>query len=125
MASFFGTKIDPHDHHRSQIKFYLILIPLAVLMILPILFIFNHAFKPQNELFAFPPRFFVREPTLDNFIELGRVASQGSIPLSRYILNSLLVPDPVLISFFISSFETFLATSRISLIRLDLPLGST
>jgi ABC-type glycerol-3-phosphate transport system permease component len=91
MASFFGTKINPRDHHRSQIKFYLILIPLAVLMVLPILFIFNHAFKPQNELFAFPPRFFVREPTLDNFIELGRVASQGSIPLSRYILNSLLV----------------------------------
>ena len=91
MASFFGTKINPRNHHRSQIKFYLILIPLAVLMVLPILFIFNHAFKPQNELFAFPPRFFVREPTLDNFTELGRVAAQGSIPLSRYILNSLIV----------------------------------
>lgn len=91
MASFFGTKINPRHFHRSQIKFYLFLIPLAILMLLPILFIFNHAFKPQSELFAFPPRFFVRKPTFDNFIELGRVAAQGSIPLSRYVVNSLIV----------------------------------
>jgi len=91
VASFFGTKINPRQHHRSQIKFYLFLIPLAILMLLPILFIFNHAFKPQSELFAFPPRFFVRQPTLDNFRELGRVAAQGSIPLSRYVLNTIII----------------------------------
>jgi multiple sugar transport system permease protein len=60
-------------------------------MILPILFIFNHAFKPQSELFAYPPAFFVNNPTLDNFIELGRLLTSSGIPFARYVLNSLLV----------------------------------
>ncbi len=91
MASFHGTKINPSRYHRSQIPFFLILVPLAVLMVLPILFIFNHAFKPQSELFAFPPRFFVRQPTLDNFKELANLSSQSSIPFTRYLVNSILV----------------------------------
>jgi multiple sugar transport system permease protein len=62
-----------------------------MLMILPILFIINHAFKPQSELFAYPPTFFVRNPTLDNFIELSRIVSNSGVPFSRYIINSLLV----------------------------------
>ena len=60
-------------------------------MLLPIVFIFNHAFKPIGELFAYPPRFFVRQPTFDNFIELGRITSSSGVPFSRYILNSLFV----------------------------------
>ena len=59
-ASFQGTKINPTRLHRSQLPFFLFLIPFSVLMLLPILFIINHAFKPRSELFAYPPRFFCR-----------------------------------------------------------------
>lgn len=84
-------KINPTRYHRSQIKFYLVLLPMALFVSLPIIFIINHAFKPTNELFAFPPRFFVRVPTLTNFTDLFRLASDSGIPFSRYLFNSVLV----------------------------------
>lgn len=90
-SSFQGMKINPSRYHPSQIPFYGFLIPFSMLMLLPIIFIFNHAFKPIGELFAYPPRFFVRQPTFDNFIELGRITSSSGVPFSRYIVNSLLV----------------------------------
>ena len=68
-----GTKINPTRYDRSQIKFFAVLIPLAVVMGLPIVYIFVTAFKPTNELFAYPPRFFVRHPTLDNFAQIQMV----------------------------------------------------
>ena len=88
---FKGQKINPTSFHKSQLPFYFVLIPLSVLMLLPIMFIFNHAFKPQSELFAFPPRFFVVNPTFDNFMELSRVTSATGIPFSRYLINSIFV----------------------------------
>ncbi|MDQ6417816.1 carbohydrate ABC transporter permease [Paenibacillus sp. LHD-117] len=64
---------------------------LAAFMSLPILFIFNHAFKPQNELFLFPPRFLVQNPTLRSFELLFLHASNATVPFTRYLFNSLLV----------------------------------
>lgn len=90
-SNFQGMKINPSRYHVSQLPFYSFLVPFSMLMLLPIIFIFNHAFKPIGELFAYPPRFFVRQPTFDNFIELGRITSSSGVPFSRYIVNSLLV----------------------------------
>ncbi|RXZ83209.1 carbohydrate ABC transporter permease [Paenibacillaceae bacterium] len=64
---------------------------LAAFMLLPIVFIFNHAFKPQNELFLFPPRFLVQNPTFRNFETLFLHASNATVPFTRYLFNSLLV----------------------------------
>jgi len=89
--SFQGTKINPTRFHKSQVPFYTFLIPFSLLMLLPIIFIVNHAFKPQSELFAYPPKFFVRRPTFDNFVELARITSASGVPFSRYLVNSLLV----------------------------------
>ncbi len=91
MAKFTGMKINPKRFHRSQLKFFIILLPMAAFVALPILFIINHAFKPLNELFAYPPRFFVRQPTLRNFSDLVDLAAQSGVPFSRYLFNSLVV----------------------------------
>jgi ABC-type glycerol-3-phosphate transport system permease component len=48
--------INPQGFHVSQLKFYLFLLPLSVVMLLPVIFIFSNALKPPDELFAFPPR---------------------------------------------------------------------
>ncbi|MDQ8734704.1 carbohydrate ABC transporter permease [Paenibacillus sp. LHD-38] len=64
---------------------------LAAFMSLPIVFILNHAFKPQNELFLFPPRFLVQNPTLRNFESLILHASNATVPFTRYLFNSLIV----------------------------------
>lgn len=90
-GSFQGTKINPTRFHRSQVPFFTVLILFSLFMLFPILFILNSAFKPQSELFAYPPRFFVQNPTFDNFTELFRVISGSGIPFSRYLVNSLFV----------------------------------
>ena len=91
MSSFQGTKINPKKFHKSQIKFFVILIPMAILMALPILFIFSHALKPTSELFEWPPRFIPRNPTLDNFTNLFNQTAESTIPFSRYVANSVFV----------------------------------
>jgi multiple sugar transport system permease protein len=86
----FTPKTNPKRFHKSQIKFYFILIPIAAFMLLPIIFIFSQAFKPIDELFLYPPRFFVRKPTLNNFYELFAATKGSTIPVSRYLMNSIL-----------------------------------
>ena len=88
---FFATKINPTRFSWSQWPFFAILIPFCVFMVLPIVYIFNHAFKPFDELIEYPPRFFVKNPTFDNFIEFFKVSSISDIPVGRYIFNSLVI----------------------------------
>ena len=83
--------INPQGFHPSQLKFYAVLLPLVVFMLLPIIFIFSHAFKPPDELFAYPPRFFVVNPTLKNFTDLFNKMSTSGVPVSRYLFNSVVV----------------------------------
>jgi ABC-type glycerol-3-phosphate transport system permease component len=83
--------INPQGFHVSQIKFYVLLLPLSALMLLPIVFIFSSAFKPPDELFAYPPRFLVTNPTLKNFADLFSKLSTSGIPVSRYLFNSILI----------------------------------
>ncbi len=97
-AKYLGQMINPERFHRSQIKFYLILLPILLIMTLPIIFIVSHAFKPLDELYAYPPRFFPTRLTLDNFKQLITATSQTGIPFSRYLFNSILVA--ILVIFF-------------------------
>jgi ABC-type glycerol-3-phosphate transport system permease component len=93
--AFSGNKANPRRFRRNQLPFYFYLIPVAAFMGLPILYIVNHAFKPMDELFAFPPAFFAIHPSMINFSNLFRTASSASIPISRYIFNSLIVTAAV------------------------------
>ncbi len=81
--------INPKGFHVSQIKFYIILLPLVVFMLLPMIFIISNAFKPPDELFAYPPRFFVNNPTTKNFTDLFSKMSTSGVPVSRYLFNSI------------------------------------
>ena len=102
------TRFNPDRFHPNQIPMYLVLVPLAIFMAIPIVFIINHAFKPIEELFAFPPRFLVENPVMDNFTRLSRQASAGGISISRYIFNSLIVTAAVVfLSMMMSSMAAF------------------
>lgn len=83
--------INPTRFERGQVKFYLYLIPIAVIMALPILMIVLNALKPLDELNAYPPRFFVRMPTWENFRRLFSATQGSSVPISRYLFNSIVV----------------------------------
>lgn len=86
-----GRRINPRTFNGSHVKILVIILPLVLFMALPIVFIANHAFKPMEELFAFPPTFFVRNATLENFTKLIKFGRTSGIPLSRYIYNSAIV----------------------------------
>ncbi|MDI9422306.1 MAG: carbohydrate ABC transporter permease [Bacillota bacterium] len=68
-----------------------ILVLLGAFMALPMVYVISSAFKPLNELFLFPPRFFVRNPTLDNFKDLAILMAESWVPMSRYFLNTILI----------------------------------
>lgn len=55
----------------------------------PLVYVFNNAFKPFDELFMFPPRLFVINPTLNNFNDLFRILGESWVPALRYFFNTL------------------------------------
>lgn len=82
--------VTPTHFDRSQIKILAYMIPICIIMLLPIIFIVMNAFKPVDELFAYPPRLYVKNPTFQNFIDLFSLTSQTNIPMSRYLFNSII-----------------------------------
>lgn len=70
---------------------YIVMTLLAVFTMLPIVYMISTAFKPLEEMFLYPPRFFVRNPTIRNFAELLLAIDSLSVPFVRYLFNSLLV----------------------------------
>jgi len=68
-----------------------VLVVFGSFMVLPMIYAISNAFKPLDELFMFPPRFFVRNPTLDNFRDLFLLMAQSWVPFSRYIFNTLFI----------------------------------
>lgn len=70
---------------------YLIMLALVAFTALPLIYLVSTAFKPYEELFLFPPRFFVRRPTFKNFGDLVISLSGTTVPFTRYIFNSLFV----------------------------------
>ena len=91
MAAYKGHQMNPDKFEKSQIKIILLVLPMVLLTALPIVFIIFHAFKPMEELFAFPPKFITTHPTLDNFRNLLKASRSAGIPVSKYIFNSVFI----------------------------------
>ena len=69
--------------NRSFAVTFLLFVLLALFgafMALPLIYTINNAFKPLDELFLFPPRFFVRNPTMDNFYDLVYLIGSSWVP---------------------------------------------
>ena len=63
----------------------------GVFMALPLVMIINNALKPLDEIFQYPPKIFVRHPTLENFTDLFVLMNSSWVPFSRYILNTIII----------------------------------
>lgn len=113
MAGYKGSRINPQRFERGQIKILAVILPIALVMIFPIIFIFSHAFKPMDELFAYPPRLFVTRPTFDNFDALFKSARSSQIPMSRYIFNTILVTLSVVVGSVVLSTLAGFALSKL------------
>lgn len=75
----------------GTVVIFLLLTIAAAFMVLPLVYSIINAFKPLDELFLFPPHFFVKRPTPMNFVMLFQVAATTRIPFSRYIFNSVFI----------------------------------
>jgi len=63
----------------------------AIFMMFPLVYSISASLKPLNELWLFPPRFLVRNPTGKNFRDLLVLMSDSWVPFPRYIFNTLLI----------------------------------
>ena len=70
---------------------YVVMLALVAFTALPIVYLISTAFKPLDELFLFPPRFFVRRPTTINFSMLMWAMDRGAVPFTRNLFNSLFI----------------------------------
>lgn len=74
-----------------------LLLVLVAFTALPLIYVVSTALKPMDELFLFPPRFFVQHPTLKNFSDLVIVLDSLTVPFTRYVFNSVLVSLSVVV----------------------------
>ena len=70
---------------------FVIMFICGVFMALPLVMIINNALKPLDEIYQFPPKIFVRNPTLENFSDLFVLMNSSWVPFSRYILNTIII----------------------------------
>ena len=68
-----------------------ILVILGAFMFLPMVYVVMQSLKPLDELWMYPPRFYVMSPTLKNFKDLFTLMNISWVPFSRYIFNTVLV----------------------------------
>ena len=66
-----------------------ILVLLGAFMFIPMYYVVIQSLKPLDELWMFPPRFYVSSPTAKNFKDLFTLMSGSLVPFSRYIFNTV------------------------------------
>ena len=66
-----------------------ILVLLGAFMFIPMYYVVIQSFKPLDELWMFPPRFYVTSPTLGNYTDLFLLMNTSWVPFSRYIFNTV------------------------------------
>ena len=90
------TDFKPHVK-KSKRSFWgnvilgLFLIALASLFFFPVLYMISQSLKPMNEMFIFPPKIWVENPTLDNYRDFFNVLANTVVPFARYMYNTVLV----------------------------------
>lgn len=89
-----GGKNQAKRYTRSRIGnffFVFFLLMFGAFSVLPLVYCIATSFKPIDELLVFPPTFFVRRPTGQNYSILPELLSNLNVPLLRYIFNSVFV----------------------------------
>lgn len=75
----------------GDIGITIILTIFGLFMFLPMYYTIIQSLKPMDEIFYFPPRFYVVHPTMENFKSLFNLMSDSWVPFSRYIFNTVLI----------------------------------
>lgn len=60
-------------------------------MFFPFVYAIIQSFKPMQEIFRFPPRFMVENPTLENYVLIPTLVDNLWIPFGKYVFNSVFI----------------------------------
>ena len=63
---------------------------LGIFMFLPMVYVLSQSLKPLDELWMYPPRFLVMNPTFGNYRDLFILMNDSWVPFSRYVFNTIL-----------------------------------
>ncbi len=77
--------------HFGNFTVFFMLVCVGIFMGLPLYYNVIQSFKPVEERFIFPPRFYVVNPTWSNYSQLFQLVSDLTVPFSRYLFNSVFV----------------------------------
>ncbi len=66
-----------------------LLMLMGAFVALPLLYVISNAFKPLDEYFLYPPKFFVQNPTFQNFSDLMLLMQSSWVPFTRYVFNTV------------------------------------
>jgi ABC-type glycerol-3-phosphate transport system permease component len=66
-----------------------LLVILGAFMFLPMVYVVMQSLKPLDELWMYPPKFYVQNPTFENFSSLFSLMNISWVPFSRYIFNTV------------------------------------
>ena len=83
-----------HKLNRSRAGnalLFFIMIVCGIFMVIPLVMILNNAFKPFDELFRYPPKLFVKNPTFKNFKDLFVLMNNSWVSFGRYIINTIII----------------------------------
>ena len=92
----------------ANVLLYTIMLLLVAFTVLPLVYVVVTAFKPLDELFVFPPRFYVKNPTTKNFSDLVISLGSSTVPFTRYAFNSIVITTAVvLLTVMVSSLAAY------------------
>lgn len=81
----------PNRSLTGDVLILILLIGVGAFMVLPLVLVVSNAFKPLDEIFLFPPRFLVQNPSMNNFRDLFILMSNSWVPFSRYFFNTIMI----------------------------------
>jgi len=68
-----------------------ILVLVGAFFAFPLFYALLGSVKPYEEIFLFPPRLFVYNPTLENFRDFFALCAGSYMPFTRYLFNSVFI----------------------------------
>ncbi len=63
----------------------------GIFMFIPMYYAIIQSLKPLDELWNYPPKFYVVNPTLSNFSDMFKSMTSSWVPFSRYIINTVFI----------------------------------
>ena len=86
-----GHKVVLNRSKGGDLGVTIMLALMGAFMVLPMVYVIMQSLKPLDELWMFPPRFYVMNPTFTNFGDLFSLMSDSWVPFSRYIFNTVFI----------------------------------